>query len=173
MNSLIGLAGKKQSGKNTVGDLLINHMGFIGLSYASQLKRIIRELYYPFVTEEHTDGALKEVDIPELGCSARYLMQHVGQGLREIDPSVWLREIEGILTCNPERAFVITDVRYDNEAIQIRRFGGELWQMERPDLPDDSDITENSLTIVPDLMILNNGTMEELENLIAHICAEV
>ena len=173
MSTLIGLTGKKQSGKSTVGKMLMDNLSFYGISYAYGIKKFLSETYYPLLTDAHLNGDLKEVEIPELGCSARYLMQEVGQGLRDVDPSIWLRQVESLIVLNPTHNFVITDVRYDNEMIQIWRLGGEIWEIKRePYTLEDGHKSENSITLAPDVQILNNGTIEELENVVAHIFAE-
>jgi len=172
MITLIGLTGKKRAGKSTVGDILIRHLEFYGISYAFALKEFVKNMYYPHITEDHVNGELKEEVIEALGVSARYLLCEIGDTLREIDGSIWLRPIEGLIVGNPHLNLVVTDVRYDNEVTQVRRLGGEIWRIEREGLPFDPHRSENSITLPPDRVIHNNGTLEDLENEVAHIWTE-
>jgi aminoglycoside N3'-acetyltransferase len=61
---------------------------------------------------------------------------------------------------------VITDVRFDNEAAMIRRECGHIAQVVRHDNPHRSTSTHPSNRVIelPDAVIYNNGTKDDLAN---------
>lgn len=63
---------------------------------------------------------------------------------------------------------VLTDCRFASEAKAIRAVGGQIWRVERPGhvLPPEiaGHLSEQEhLAIVPDLVIVNAGTLEDLQ----------
>lgn len=55
---------------------------------------------------------------------------------------------------------VITDVRFENEAERIRDLGGQVWRIDRPDLPETEDqhASEQALPIsMVDVVVPNYG----------------
>ena len=79
---------------------------------------------------------------------------HVGDDLM-------LRQIHGDIPI-----LAITDIRFDNEAQRVKDVGGEVWQVRRPDLGGQGDghISEAGVSdYLIDRVILNNGTLENLE----------
>jgi len=64
---------------------------------------------------------------------------------------------------------VIDDVRFPNEAEMIRRLGGELWLVDRPNVVYEGDhASEGALAdVVPDAVINNSGSLEQLREVVA------
>ena len=110
----------------------------------------------------------KEAIIPELGVSARHMMQTLGTewGRACIHPDFWVMiaraETRRILADG--RSVVIDDVRFPNEAAMIRDLGGELWRIERPGIAYNGDHeSEGGLDdITPDRVIVNDGSIDQL-----------
>ncbi|MFB7188418.1 hypothetical protein ACFCZT_24615 [Streptomyces sp. NPDC056230] len=78
----------------------------------------------------------------------RRILQHMGQGVRDLDPDFWIRqalrkvdEAEEIgLPC------VITDVRYPNEVSSLRRRGFHLVFIDRPGVgPVNDHVSESAV----------------------------
>jgi len=154
------------SGKTTVANLLIEHEH---VSFAASLKRavfnMLRELGLPGSHYVFTD---KEAIIPELGVSARHMMQTLGTewGRACIHPDFWVMiaraKAERIMADG--RSVVVDDVRFPNEAAMIRDLGGELWRIDRPGVTYSGDhSSEGGLEdITPDRVIVNDGTITQL-----------
>ena len=154
-------------GKSTVADLLIERER---VSFAAPLKwavsYMLSELNLSGFNYVYTD---KEAIIPELGVSARHMMQTLGTewGRACIHPDFWVMiaraEAQRILADG--RSVVIDDVRFPNEATMIRELGGELWRIERPGIAYDGDhSSEGGLEdITPDRVIVNDGTIAQLK----------
>lgn len=101
--------------------------------------------------------------------SPRQIMQWWGTEYRRAQsPDYWthqLGERVADLMVQSHRRFVITDCRFINEAATIRRMGGEVWRVLRPDLrPIDgqhaSETEGERITAEAD--VVNDNTVVEL-----------
>ena len=154
-------------GKTTVANLLIEHRR---VSFAAPLKgavsNMLHELGIVGVHFVHTD---KEAIIPELGVSARHMMQTLGTewGRACIHPDFWVKiaRAKTQRTMNDGGCVVIDDVRFPNEAAMIFELGGELWRIDRPGVTYNGDhSSEGGLEdITPDRVIVNDGSIDQLK----------
>jgi hypothetical protein len=179
---LLGISGKRGTGKDLLGAILVNQYGFQRLSFAANLKRLCQVMFH--LSEEQTDGTLKEqpseyvktwvmgangFEQPATYFTPREIMIATGQHFRRFDPLFWvkpvLREAEQY-----DRA-VITDVRFRNEAEAIIESGGTLVRLERadslnpygPPLPDRSETELDSFPFDLLLGAEKNLTPRDLE----------
>ena len=154
-------------GKTTAADLFVEHQG---VSFAAPLKRAVWNMLNDLGLEglRYAYGD-KEAIIPELGVSARHMMQTLGTewGRACIHPDFWVMiaraKVERIM--NGGGSVVIDDVRFPNEATMIRKLGGELWRIDRPSVSYDGDhSSEGGLEdIIPHQVIINDGTIAQLK----------
>jgi len=147
---IIGLCGKKQSGKSTVAKYLTDN-GFIELSWAYPLKEIIgRELFGLNDDQLYGSEEAKEAIIPDWGFSARQILQLVGTECfrKVIRDDFWVvlgkrRLLE--LTAK-KYDIVISDCRFPNEMEAIKSVGGITVRIIRDgQISLDSHPSENSL----------------------------
>ena len=148
-------------------DLLSNHQR---VSFAAPLKSAVSNMLIDLgLPSFHYIYDNKEAIIPELGVSARHMLQTLGTewGRACIHPDFWVK----IARAKTERVMgdggsvVIDDVRFPNEAAMIFELGGELWRIERPGVSYDGDhSSEGALEdITPDRVIINDGTIDQLK----------
>ncbi len=164
---LIGIAGKKRSGKDTVARMLKSH-GFVPSSFAAPLRSFVAGLIG--ATHEELDRE-KETPLAFLdGATPRHMMQTLGTewGRQMIHPELWTR-------CWLQRHrryidagidLVVSDVRFENEADIIRAQGGFIIELQRPGLPFDRDIHISELGLPAHLIdgtIHNDSDMETLQ----------
>lgn len=85
-------------------------------------------------------------------------------GRELIGDDVWVDALMASL--DPESNYTMTDVRFPNEADAIRANNGMVWWVSRPGVgPANDHASENSLADYDfDLVICNDGTLEELES---------
>jgi len=122
---IIGMRGEMGSGKDTVGNYLVNNYGFVRVAFADTLKEACKLIFQ--LTDEQVYGNLKEVIDPYWQHSPRELLQRVGTELfrdelpkhcKNISDNVWIRSIERQIQNLRKKGytkFVITDVRFPNE----------------------------------------------------------
>lgn len=174
--NIIGLLGPAGSGKDTVREILAKH-GYYGLAFADPIREMLKPLLLAcgvdlsYMTARH----LKEQPMPVLGVSYRQLAQTLGtEWGRAQGPDFWLRiaaasmmEVS-ISTFGPP-LFVISDVRFPNEAEWIRNLGGQVWRIDRPGVAPVREHTSETLveTITPDFVLDNNGSLDDLQVAVA------
>lgn len=173
----IGICGKDNAGK----DSLAAAIGGRILPFAGELKRIVGELY-ALTPEQLHDPVQKEVVDPRWGLSPRQILRAIGtEAGRSVHPDTWVRawgrQADALLRAEgrPER-LIAPDVRFDNEAAAIRSRGGKIVRVVRPlaegsDSPKDPedaprrrvrDHASNRDDIKPDLVVVNDGSLQDL-----------
>lgn len=158
---LIGISGKKRSGKDTLGHQIACQLpNVIVTSFAKALKAEIQEVVK--LPPEFIERSKEEF---------RPLLQWWGTEFRRklypgID-SYWIDKVEQELSDAKERGYqfaVITDVRFPNEAQYVKMVGGILINVVR-DMPGhDAHSSENALNDYGhfDYVVENNGTLADL-----------
>lgn len=154
---IIGISGKAEAGKDTIGDFLVRTHGFHRVASANALKRIATNIF-------GWDGIKDQ--------KGRQFLQELGCAVRNYRPTYWidqaLQEIQRQESSFGNKNFVITDVRFKNEAELIRKSGGQLWRVNRPGIPMLDHYSETELDSYPDfdLVFLNGGTIAQLESVV-------
>jgi hypothetical protein len=136
---LIGLTGKAGSGKDLVARLVDEE--FVGwhvhrIAFADRLKLVCATM----MNEEpllYYDRVTKELPVQTLGGgippTRRQILQVVGVTMRKIvSPDVWVAPtLHPIKLADDMTIFVVTDVRFPNEARAISALGGAIVRVER------------------------------------------
>ena len=167
---IIGLCGRAGSGKDTVRSFLEHKHDFAGLAFADPIRAMVRELLTSNgCSDEYiTSRELKEAEIPGLGVSARHMMQTLGTewARKCLGEDFWLKlsaTYMADLRSQGYRHFVVSDVRFANEAEWIRAQGGEIWLIDRPGLPSVRDHVSECVHFRVDQVLRNDGTLTRLE----------
>ncbi len=129
---IIGLGYQARTGKDTVGAYLHARYGFNVTSFAYSLKEAAKVIYG--WGDEHVYGDLKETVDPYWGVTPRHVLQQLGtEGCRKVlREDIWIRSLERRLAGDIGADWVITDVRYPNEADFITLLGGHNVRVLRP-----------------------------------------
>jgi dephospho-CoA kinase len=167
-NRIIGLTGKAGSGKDTVAEYLIQQ-GYIKLSFGSALKDIVSIITgWPrdFIEGTSNDRNMREtLKHPDYKKTCREIMQFVGTDLfrNQFDDNVWINIIKNKIKMDDTSKYVITDVRFDNEAIMIESIGGIIIQINRDNtIYNSNHVSEKGIKLKPLYVIDNNGSKDEL-----------
>ena len=110
-------------------------LNFVLIALAHLIKGGCRDLY-------------KEMDSPR---SPRWTLQLWGTEYRRRSEhgydSYWLDKVSSLIKINPEKRFVITDVRFTNEADWVEREGGTLIRVSRPVLEEREALARKAGTL--------------------------
>ncbi len=157
---LIGLAGKKGSGKSTAAAAVIDK-GARSYSLATPLKLLIGQCYQ--LSHEQLFGELKEIVDERYGKTPRQLLQEVGTDvLRAYDPNIWVHCLPYLVKA--AITTIIDDVRFPNEVKAIQAAGGVVIYIKRSSLEStDVHASENAITSADcGPYIVNDTTIQAL-----------
>jgi hypothetical protein len=190
-STIIGVTGYMRSGKDSVGQVLVEEFGFRKYAFADSLRElaarinptlqiagapraIVNELsdkapsvfrgwdgVWRYGTVLKALGYERAKEVPDF----RRFLQQLGNEARVVlGPDVWVAALEQLLEHEQPERVVITDVRYFNEAewLQTR---GVLWRIQRPGCDGDGHASEAAIDRLPaDVDVYNDGTLAVLQN---------
>lgn len=169
MNTIIGIAGRAGSGKDTVADRMVQDHAFRKMSMARPLKDGMAAMGFP----EPANRDDKERLIPGFTFTWRQAAQKLGtEWGRGLDGEIWTKVMERILL-TLSGPVVISDIRFDNEADMIRGMGGKILHLSgrQADLGGAAaHASEAGVTVLPsqDAMIDNSGDLDDTMRQIYH-----
>jgi len=143
---IIGICGLIGSGKGTVGDILVEQ-GFTKVSFADKLKDGVATIFgwNRAMLEGDTDESRNWREQPDdfwtqetgRNITPRIVLQEFGtECMRDgFDDSIWVSLLKKQMLENPGD-YVVPDVRFRNEQDMIRELGGEIWRVQRGDVPE-------------------------------------
>lgn len=142
MAFVIGVAAQAQMGKDTLADFLEESLSEKGQAwnrdaFASNVKKVFEETFG--VDRAFIEKWKVNPDPPPgFDMSVRKSLQFIGDGFRQIKPTIWLD-----LTFRDSVPKIISDVRYPNEFRRVKREGGLNILIGRPSkLSDDPNGSE-------------------------------
>lgn len=174
---IVGLTGKKGAGKDTAGDYLVREHGFTRLSFADPLK-ISAAACWPDVTKEDWDVWKSDLDVRVeitrdeqvlASVTGRQFLQRYGtEAHREVfGDAFWIENVEQELDEAPDSwNYVITDARFENEVLALKKFGAVIVSIDRPGV-DMADQHASETSVPEDLIdihIPNDSTIIALQS---------
>lgn len=185
---IIGIAGKARSGKNQLAKFLIEEFEkkynrkFYEASFANELKHMCKFQFgliddqlwggkkesadkrFPRSKWKHLDGGTMTHWTP------REIMQEVGAFYRKIDYDFWVKRLKEFVyneSLKGNEDFIITDVRYINEAEFVKNKKGILVHINRDvanEIHGADHESETGLDVYEDfdIIINNNGSLSGL-----------
>ncbi|WBP87032.1 deoxynucleotide monophosphate kinase family protein [Kitasatospora cathayae] len=96
----------------------------------------------------------------------RRLLQQLGQSVRDLDPEFWIRQAVARIEAAPGPV-VVTDCRYRNEAVALRRLNFTVIRVQRPphgaELTGPQHVSETELDgYEADATLFNLGSLQDL-----------
>jgi hypothetical protein len=162
---LVAFAGQKGVGKTTAVDYLLQK-GYKNINFADPVKRSLVALLD--LADEQVFGNLKEVVDSRYNMTPRQLMQKYSDFSKEcFGEDIFVRLLVQNLEKANEKKYVIGDLRYPNEAEEVKKYG-IIIIVERETTKNEfsSHSSETSIDlIVRDekvFTVANDGTPEEL-----------
>jgi len=174
---LIGLCSPAMfSGKTTAADYLCLNHGFEKLSFATTLKKMTEAFLHQLGMSaleiaQRTRGHRKEEIVPDIGVSARRVMQSLGTewGRKCIYDSLWIditiQQAARLMAMG--HSVVIDDMRFPNEHDAIHAAGGDTWRIVRPDARVTvAHASEGQLDLIHMPEVFNGGSVADLHETI-------
>lgn len=163
---LIGLTGYAQSGKDTVAEILVSE-GFTRVAFADIMREALLVLnpyagtyrLREYVSVNGWDVA--KVALPEI----RNLMQRfgteVGRGIFGED--FWIKQLLNRYDLTSKN-YVVSDIRFPNEAGMIKDHNGLVWRITRPNVgPVNAHVSDKDMgNIKVDYTLNNDSDLESL-----------
>jgi hypothetical protein len=202
---IVGILGLIGSGKNTVAQILVDDYGFEKVSFASSLKDAVAAIFgWPrHLLEGDTDQSRVWREQPDAYWSRvmqhevtpRWVLQHIGTDVmrNHFHKDIWVHSLIKRLE-DPNKNFVISDVRFLNEVDVIHDQKGQIWEIQRPPLPtwysehfDNQDDLRRHMTLHhPEIhssewdwrlakrncIIRNTGTLQDLKDKVSAIISQ-
>ena len=186
---IIGVLGRKGSGKDTSADYMCEKHNFQKLVLAQPLKDACKLLFN--FSDEQLYGNLKEEIDGRWGTSPRIVLQYLGTDIFRKDINKIIPNINGNFWVNlmankylemlekqttKEVKVILSDVRFQNEIDKIHELGGIVIKVNRPSISNsDAHESEKNIDILKaDYVITNDGTKEDLykklDNIVGEIC---
>ena len=171
MVEILGLGVTAQVGKDTAAEYIEeNYPGAHRVAFADKLKQISIMLFGLSQEQCYGPVEIKEKIDPRYGLTPREILQALGQKMREIYPDIWVDTV--FYTTIPELKeqgfdkFIVSDVRYPNEADKVRDREGEVVKIEREAggvSVGAKHTSETAMLNYTDYFTIvdNNGTLEE------------
>ena len=168
---IIGISGKKRSGKDTVFKLMnaiTNHeVRTTRTAFGDQIKQEIADSMNITVADIDAD---KERFRPLLQFwGAEYRRGYCGD-------DYWIKKMRlAAATWYARDWLIITDVRFPNEAELVRELDGVLIRVERDTGLDDTHDSETALDDYDhfDFRLKNDGSLDDLETAVVEIVSDI
>ena len=178
---IIGLLGKKGSGKDTVADYLVSKYGFTKYAFADKIRDILKILFN--FTDDDFLPENKEKIINEWNVSPRKALQLIGTEFgQEFIPThmseimddsnsskdFWVKHFLIWYKQNLDKNIVISDVRFEHECNILNSLDSKIWKLVRETTiyGTESHILEEGIDTIKsiDNIIYNNLGIAELHS---------
>lgn len=177
--NIVGITGYAQHGKNTAGEVL-EDLGYRPMAFAEQLRKLAT-IVNPVIFYSPSRGNVRYNEVlghygyekaKVLYPEVRRFLQDLGTGVRDtVGENAWVAALTKQLM--PGVKYVITDVRFPNEAKAITNVGGEVWRVVRPGFDNGLGTDHPSEAFIAELpdqaTLVNMGTVEDLRGIVKSI----
>jgi hypothetical protein len=173
---IIGVVGRKQSGKDTIFSLIQEAVPCKRIAFGDALRdevgRVLRgeepipedapEILRSRLEQEIQNGPAAQPDDlfkQPYRDSIRRILQTWGTEYRRVqNPDYWLIAFLESVRAEPATLWVVTDVRFVNESECIKHEGGILWRVTRPasDANPDRHSSERFVDLIRPSVVLEN-----------------
>ena len=184
---IIALSGPAGSGKSTVATALHRVAAFdapvIEMAFADPMKKFAKEVFD--FTDHQLYGPSEARNAPDLRftrpdgtpLTPRFALQTLGtEWGRGCDPALWIKYAMRKALEHEAVGYVviITDCRFLNEATAVRKAGGQVWYVDRPQEmygkalhASEAEMLTKAFQAQVTYTVENTGTLRQLEGTVA------
>lgn len=165
---LIAICGPKRAGKDTLASHLVSKYGYTRIALADPIKHVVGYMFGFNEKQMETDD--KDAVDPRWGISPRQALQFFGTEvmqykIQELLPDIgrmfWTRSM--LANMDPEKNYVVSDVRFHHECDALRRIGATVIKIERDLGHSDAHSSEQEhKDIEGDITIVNDSTIDDM-----------
>lgn len=179
---MIAISGPKGSGKDTVGQMIKEYVPQSKtIAYADPIKKVIQHLFDldPESNEQYDLFKRSYVGYTLSGyisnnVEGRHLVREIGMLMRSYNENQFTDYVEEQIKRDPNKLWIVTDMRFNNELISLQKLGAILIKVSRPGYNYDGHVTETGFSDdVFDYNILNTGTTETLSLSVASVVDDI
>lgn len=172
MTTVIGLTGYAGVGKDTVANILVEEYGFTRLAFADGVRELTAAVDpdVRYAVEKAGWDAAKRHNL-----WVREALQNIGMACRDaFGEDFWVSRVADVMhSADPGSRFVVTDVRFPNEAGWIRQWG-DLVRVDRHGRPVNQHVSETALDgYEVDYVIANLGDLAFLHSEVSNLMASL
>jgi len=158
----VGFGHLARVGKDTAADILVRRARYCRVGFADALKEMALDVF-PTLRDRVGTWGWDRVKTTDPG--VREMLQRLGVAAREhLGENVWVEAV--FSNMDPGGRYVISDVRFPNEAERILAAGGVVYRIDRPGVgPANGHVSEMALAEWDGWtgVIENDGTLADLE----------
>ena len=170
---IVALTGPKGSGKDTVAKIIKDTYNANTIAFADPIKDKINhilQLPSDFRDKSAYDAVKRSrltYDLPGIGTysvEGRHVVREIGMLMREYDSTQFTTYVESTIRSQPDKLWVVTDLRFDNEYTMLRKLGASVIKIVRPRYDYDGHITERGFDDhLVDGILMNDNSLEFLQ----------
>jgi hypothetical protein len=162
---VIGFVGPSGSGKSEACRRLIERWGFIRVHAGMAIKDAARAGFR--LTHDQVDGQDIGLPSPQLGgVTPRALLEALGKAAHEAAPQATAERLASDIALIPARKgrVVVDGIRKVEEAEAVKRMGGAVVRIIRPDRPMNPELPMDVMqdAIEADMVTMNYGSLDDL-----------
>lgn len=171
--NVVALTGPKGSGKDTVGALIKQMYPDLRpetIAFADPIKHAVRHIFnlgdesvYSYDRLKRADLMLRD-DEKYYTIDGRRLVREIGMLMRSYDEKQFTQYVYDTITKDPDRLWVVTDMRFDNEYSFLKqKLNAKMIKIIRPSYNYDGHITERAFDDhLVDHVLMNDGDLDYL-----------
>jgi Fe-S-cluster formation regulator IscX/YfhJ len=177
---IIALTGPKGSGKDTVGRMITEmypHLNPKTIAFADPIKTKIYHLFDLNADNNEQYDLFKRTKLTyqldghlSHSVEARHVVREIGMIMRGYDTKQFTNYVVDKIKADPNKLWVVTDLRFDEEYIMLKNLGAKVVKILRPSYNYDGHITERGFDDhLVDTMLMNDGDLDYLKIRIEYV----
>jgi dephospho-CoA kinase len=170
---IIGILGRSRSGKDTIANIIKDkYQEYEICRFAQPIKNALKEIYG--FTFDQLENDFKESIDQRYGITPREAMQEMTSFyLTKHGPSFFSDKVFSLVSDNLSTNVIIPDVRYSHDIVQIRKRGGIIIKVIRPEVSIKHTVENHIGDLESDYTIINDADIIHLENKVYDILTKL